>query len=439
MILSSMRWRLSLLLIIGGTYTVGAFSVSPKSAISVSSICSWNGIASREKASQGKSRGLCMGEIPRTWGIKWLHKLRARTRQSSQAHDDILVRDREGVTLTIPQAERYSSSDWVHNILTIPTSVILHRIKMPLLAQTSWATLVLVIHAAFRGSWCLSMKPHTLLGSALGLLLVFRTNAAYNRFQEGRKLWEKVLNASRDIARMVMLYENVFGRKSVLRVARLLSVYAVILQEHLKGYKNPAVWEHLLPDRDVDELMTTAYNRPLLLINKLAKEVRKAPYDEDWSSRERLGMLSMVQQLGHALGGCERLVQTPVPLHYVRHTSRFLTLWCFMLPLVLVGELGLATVPIAALSTWALFGIQEIGLLIEDPFQTALKLDIISNTIHMDVMQTIGEEDSMIQEPSMDCESISRMDVLDEIMDRTSVKVRESKTITQSITQPANA
>lgn len=55
-------------------------------------------------------------------------------------------------------------------------------------------------------------QPHTLLGSALGLLLVFRTNAAYQRFQEGRKLWEEVLNVSRDIARMTSLYEDGEGR-----------------------------------------------------------------------------------------------------------------------------------------------------------------------------------------------------------------------------------
>lgn len=55
---------------------------------------------------------------------------------------------------------------------------------------------------------CASTQPHTLLGSALGLLLVFRTNAAYQRFQEGRKLWEEVVNVSRDIARMTHLYED---------------------------------------------------------------------------------------------------------------------------------------------------------------------------------------------------------------------------------------
>lgn len=65
-------------------------------------------------------------------------------------------------------------------------------------------------------------------------------------------------------------------------------------------------------------------------------QIMSVPYiSEDWTSRERLSILSMCNKLGETIGGCERLVQTPVPLHYVRHTSRFLTIWCFLLPLVI--------------------------------------------------------------------------------------------------------
>lgn len=66
-------------------------------------------------------------------------------------------------------------------------------------------------------------------------------------------------------------------------------------------------------------------------------QIKAVPYNEDWSSRERLAILSMCNKLAATIGGCERLVQTPVPLHYVRHTSRFLTIWCLLLPLV-IGE-----------------------------------------------------------------------------------------------------
>jgi predicted membrane chloride channel (bestrophin family) len=79
-----------------------------------------------------------------------------------------------------------------------------------------------------------SMKPHTLLGSALGLLLVFRTNAAYNRFWEGRKIWEALLAQSRDIARLAIVYSDVLGRRMVMRIAQLLCVFPHLLQEHLQ-------------------------------------------------------------------------------------------------------------------------------------------------------------------------------------------------------------
>jgi len=58
-----------------------------------------------------------------------------------------------------------------------------------------------------------------------------------------------------------------------------------------------------------------------------------------------------------------------VPLSYSRHTSRFLTIWCGTLPVVLVDALGWMTVPAVAFVSWCLFGIEEIGHLIEQPFR----------------------------------------------------------------------
>ena len=76
-------------------------------------------------------------------------------------------------------------------------------------------------------------------------------------------------------------------------------------------------------------------------------------------------MLSQVAALSDCIGACERIVQTPVPLHYARHTSRLATIFIFTLPFVLTAEMGLLTVPCMATICWALFGIQEIGLFIE--------------------------------------------------------------------------
>lgn len=77
---------------------------------------------------------------------------------------------------------------------------------------------------------------------------------------------------------------------------------------------------------------------PLSLLHPPWEQIKAVPYQTDqWTSRERLAILALCNKLSSTIGGCERLVQTPVPLHYVRHTSRFLTIWCFLLPLV-IGE-----------------------------------------------------------------------------------------------------
>ena len=101
----------------------------------------------------------------------------------------------------------------------------------------------------------------------------------------------------------------------------------------------------------------------------LASEVTAIPDSDSLSvptpipftSRERLFGVKIVNQLSAYVGACERLVQTPVPLNYARHTSRFLTLWCLTLPVSLVGSMGMLVVPVTAFVTWCLFGIQEIG------------------------------------------------------------------------------
>ena len=46
----------------------------------------------------------------------------------------------------------------------------------------------------------------SLTGSTLGLLLVFRTNSSYNRFDEARKAWGLLVNRCRDIERQATAF-----------------------------------------------------------------------------------------------------------------------------------------------------------------------------------------------------------------------------------------
>jgi len=61
-------------------------------------------------------------------------------------HDEVTFRSRSGDTLDIPQAERYSTKDWVHNLLTMKNSRLLKRIRGVIIFNTFWSAAVYIFH-----------------------------------------------------------------------------------------------------------------------------------------------------------------------------------------------------------------------------------------------------------------------------------------------------
>lgn len=338
-----------------------------------------------------------------------------------------------------PNDQRYSASDWYHNIKTMPNSSILREIKNPILAVTVWSTLVSFVHYTFliKGwtniarSMCLSSKPHSLLVSALGLLLVFRTNSAYQRFTEGRLIWEKVLATARNMSRMVALYEDDMGMARKHRIFRLLAAFPYLLRYHIQpqffGHdncalrkestqtivllepSNPTCADPHVVEKTVDSLSrecwvdrrtlpwclfptqalqacVTSSHRPLWVCDRLSHEVMSVDYTPNFTSRERLTFLKHVDKLSAAIGECERIHQTAVPRNYARHSLRSLTVWLFTLPFSMLAEMGLLTGPVMGVISWLLLGVYQIGYTIEDPFQGSLRLSILCDAIYRDVM-----------------------------------------------------
>ncbi|CAJ1445459.1 unnamed protein product, partial [Effrenium voratum] len=114
---------------------------------------------------------------------------------------------------SLPRARRYTSVDWIANLRGLWTSNLLRRIQAPVMCTTAVACAVCCLHAFLpRGKfWHGSTTGHALLVSALGLLLVFRTNTAYSRFWEGRQIWQRILDVGRDISRAAILWRNEMG------------------------------------------------------------------------------------------------------------------------------------------------------------------------------------------------------------------------------------
>ena len=295
---------------------------------------------------------------------------------------------------------RGRSSAWLKNLLSIPFSRTFNRIWGHFISIVLTAVVTCLITQIFPQSlWLvkgLSTTAHSLVGGALGLLLVFRTNSAYDRFWESRKLWSTMISNLRQFSRMTHAAMSGWDREHLLR---LLAAFPPILLHHLRcGRGKGTVTQRealleILPAADVD-IIWRSRHRPLTVYRMMAYIVKAAFADprsvlrrfpnagdrgKNLTSIEVNMIMTNVkadiglsqiclQSVSDTISSCERIVKTSVPLAYSKHTSRFLSVFLFSLPLVLVESLGWRTIPVVAVIGWALLSIEEVGNSIEDPF-----------------------------------------------------------------------
>ncbi|MBD2256124.1 bestrophin family ion channel [Pseudanabaena sp. FACHB-2040] len=229
----------------------------------------------------------------------------------------------------------------------------------------------------------------------LGLLLVFRTNTAYERFWEGRKLWGQLVNTSRNLARhmWVAIQEtSPEDRASKVQTLKLLVAFAIATKLHLRCQPpNQAELSKLLTPEQFDKLQSMN-NPPIEVAFWIADYLQLQHGYGKLSIYEMTAMTGRLDDMINALGGCERILKTPIPLAYSIHLKQLLLLYCFALPFQVVDQLEWWTALIVGLISFAVFGIEEIGIEIENPFGTDandLPLDAICLTMYRNIEDLI--------------------------------------------------
>lgn len=232
---------------------------------------------------------------------------------------------------------------------------------------------------------------HSLVGLALGLLLVFRTNASYDRFWEGRKLWGGIVNETRNLIRVAHAYFP-DDCPLLLPLARWTAAFPYAAMNYLRGESSLGAAAADLPPVDVDWAQKSAH--PALSVavrmSEFLAEAQRRGYVSDYV---KMTMDQNIQQLVDYLGGCERIRKTPLPFAYVVHLRRALVIYCFTLPFALVETYGWTTLADVLLVAYVFFGIEEIGVEIEGPFgydDNDLPLEQISETIRRNVLDLAG-------------------------------------------------
>jgi predicted membrane chloride channel (bestrophin family) len=267
----------------------------------------------------------------------------------------------------------------------------------PLASVTAVSTLVCIYEDLLHDgslpdtlpSLLMPTAPFDLTSFALSLLLVFRTNTSYDRWLETCVVWAGLANRARDTMRQLISHlSDESGAVSPLAAAmcRWVLAYTRSLKAELtEGGDLGADLGDILAPEELEQLLA-ARHRPSFALSVLTELGAAAPLRES----HRIRLDENLTWFEDCVGTCERIIRTPIPLSYTRHTSRFMVIWLSALPLGLWSSCGFATVPLTVTIAFLLLGIDEIGVQIEEPFGL-LPLDDLCDEIEGDLFGMLQE------------------------------------------------
>mmetsp|Transcript_10636 Transcript_10636/g.18689 ORF Transcript_10636/g.18689 Transcript_10636/m.18689 type:complete len:441 (-) Transcript_10636:177-1499(-) len=253
----------------------------------------------------------------------------------------------------------------------------------------------------------LPMDPFLLCGGPLGLLLVFRNDASFGRYNEALAHWEKIVSNFQNM--MLMASTAAPQLKDNLRELGLAN-WALVrtLQHEVSGEFDPiseyeADIKTKLPSPDRAEKLLGARHK----LYRAQYDIHQAiePFTDHITVLDKRTLINTVNDVALQCVECERLYTTPIPLLYTRHTLKFLTIWMTLMPLALYDVFAgswnhIALLPAMTLLTFLFFGIEEIAVSLEEPF-SILPLDELVDDVWVsidDVLEWSGKEGEM--EPS---------------------------------------
>lgn len=243
----------------------------------------------------------------------------------------------------------------------------------------------------------------------LGLLLVFRTNTAYERFWEGRKAWAGLTTNIRSLGYLIWVAiaeVEPTDREKKVSTLRLLVAFAIATKLQLRQQPVNHELEALMtPDQFLK--LKAVKSTPLQLAVWIGDYVQQQ-YKRNLVNPNQLTATNMlVNGLLEDLTTCERIVSTPIPLAYAIYLKRLLLIYCISLPFQVVNNLHWWTSPIVATLSFVLLGIEQIGTEIENPFgddASDLPLEEICNTILNNIEDLItsnSQEKLAIRSPEL--------------------------------------
>lgn len=207
---------------------------------------------------------------------------------------------------------------------------------------------------------------HSLLGIVLGLFLVFRTNSAYDRWWEGRRMWGSLVNSTRNFAIKLNAYISHEDGQTREWFASMISNFVYATKEHLRQGVNLAELEG--PESGFFVDLKKFYHLPNRLAALMYERVNGLYKKNVITGDQLINLDKELKDFIDIMGACERIKNTPIPYSYTMYLKKFIFIYILTLPFGFITTFGYFTIATVVLVSYILLSVELIAEEIEDPF-----------------------------------------------------------------------
>lgn len=290
-------------------------------------------------------------------------------------------------------APAYDDKAWLPALFSFKPADTTRKLAPLLLGMTAYTTLVAVavlewFHIDHAMDWSNVVVMHSLLGFAISTLLVFRTNTAYDRWYEGRRLWGALTNNGRNLAIKLahILEPDDEADRRFFRV--MIPNFAFTLKNHLRSQFLSEEWEEVpeMPVGDINPDRHVPNYVACRIFGKLDELYKRGIIRPE----HLLVLNAEFQSLTDITGACERIRNTPIPYSYSSFLKKFIFVYCITLPFGYVMSLHYWMVPVVVFIFYVLASLEQIAEEIEEPFGTDAN-DLDTETYCANLRRHVGE------------------------------------------------
>lgn len=284
---------------------------------------------------------------------------------------------------------QYNPKSWFSLIFDVYSRYVI-KLLLPLLLFVGFLTafMCFLILDVFEIHYGGILGFHSILGVILGLFLVLRTNTAYDRWWEGRKLWGQLVNDTRQLAIKLITFLPSTATEDIEFFRRMIPNMPLAIKEHLRD--SIMIGEMDLISEEYKNQLIKSKHRPNKISKMLYQRVMKCKGEGKLTAEQLFILDKELKGFTDIVGACERIKSTPIPYSYSMFIKKFLFIYTITLPVSFLWDIRYWTIPVVMLAFYFLVSVELIAEEIEDPFGNDIN-DLPLNDLCLKIKSNISE------------------------------------------------